>query len=125
MRFLVDNALSPIVAKDLNAAGHDAVHVREIGLNAASDDVIFDRAAEDGRVLLSADTDFGAILAQRRASKPSVILFRHGLERKPRDQTPVILANLPQLEDAIEQGSLVILEPSRVRIRTLPVGNVR
>lgn len=37
MRFLADNALSPRLA----AAGHDAVHVRDYGMQAASDDEIF------------------------------------------------------------------------------------
>jgi len=32
MRFLIDNALSPRIAKGLNEASHDAIHVREIEL---------------------------------------------------------------------------------------------
>ncbi len=32
MRFLVDNALSPEVARGLSDAGHSAIHVRDIGL---------------------------------------------------------------------------------------------
>ncbi|MGH9409395.1 MAG: DUF5615 family PIN-like protein [Vicinamibacterales bacterium] len=44
MRFLVDNALSPALAVLLTDAGHDAVHVRSLGLQHAQDMDIFERA---------------------------------------------------------------------------------
>jgi predicted nuclease of predicted toxin-antitoxin system len=49
MRFLVDNALSPEVARGLSDTGHDAIHVRDIGLAAAADSEIFDHAAAEDR----------------------------------------------------------------------------
>ncbi len=124
MRFLVDNALSPVLATLLSRGGHDALHVRTIELQRAEDLVIFDKAAAEDRIVVSADTDFGALLAARSVRKPSVIQFRGPGSRKPDALARVMLSNLPQLSDALERGSIVTFEPSRVRVRALPINTI-
>ena len=123
MRFLVDNALSPVLATLLSRAGHDALHVRTIELQRAEDIVIFDKAAAEDRIVISADTDFGALLAARHVQKPSLIQFRGPGSRKPDALSRAILSNLSQLADALEHGSIVTFEPSRIRVRALPINS--
>jgi predicted nuclease of predicted toxin-antitoxin system len=121
MKFLVDNALSPAIALGLLDAGHDAIHVRDYDIADASDSVIFQRAADEDRIVLSADTDFGTILALRSLSKPSVILFRGATPRRPTDQVALLLANLPMISAEIENGAVAIIEPTRIRLLSLPI----
>lgn len=121
MRFLVDQNRSPRLAELLRTAGHDAVHTFEIGLERAEDDELLERARAEDRIVLSGDTDFGALLALARHASPSVILFRQRVRRRAEFQAEVLLRNLDELAPALEAGAVVIVEDDRVRLRRLPL----
>lgn len=122
MRFLVDQCLSVELAERLAADGHDAVHVASYGLSRADDEEVLDRAATEGRVLVSADTDFGGLLAARDITVPSVVLFRRRTRRRPHEQAMILLTNLAAVEEDLDAGAIAVIDDTGIRIRRLPIG---
>jgi predicted nuclease of predicted toxin-antitoxin system len=120
MRFLVDSALSPTLARYLIEAGHDAVHVRDRGLATAIDDDVLALADREHRVLLSQDTDFGTLLALHRARRPSFVLFRCD-NKQSEFLVKLLLVQLDEIHEDLESGSVIVIEETRVRIRHLPI----
>ena len=72
---------------------------------------------------MSVDTDFGTLLATRTTRKPSVIQFRGPGSRRPEALAHTLLSNLSQLSNALESGSIITCEPSRIRMRALPINS--
>jgi predicted nuclease of predicted toxin-antitoxin system len=121
VKFLVDNNLSPLLAEGLKAAGHDAVHLRDLGMQAAPDPAVLQRAQVDERVLVSADTDFGGLLSRSHATGPSVLLIRRLAGRRAAEQSAIILANLDQIAEDLIAGAVVVIGDDWIRIRRLPM----
>lgn len=121
MKFLVDNALSPNLAVGLRAAGHDVVHLRDIGLASASDAEVFQIALADSRVIVSEDTDFATLLALRNAVKPSVLLFRGIQDRSAANLLSLLQTNIAAVTGDLDAGAVVVIENTRIRIRRLPM----
>jgi len=119
MKFLVDNAISPFVSRELSRAGYDALHVRDLGMAASSDEEILECARVEERVVISADTDFGTLLTLRRQASPSFLLLRGGIERHPASQAAALLRELPGLTEHLRAGAIVVVTRSRIRIRRL------
>lgn len=118
MKFLVDQAISWQVARDLTDAGHDAVHVRDVGLAAASDEIVLQRAAIERRAVVTQDTDFGTLLAASGKARPSVILLR--LRRgNPDAHSRILLENIRTIEEDLAQGAIVVVTDAAIRIRRL------
>lgn len=120
MKLLVDESLQHELARILTEAGHDAVHVTDLDLHGAADDDVLAAAADTGRIVVTADTDFGTLLALSNAPRPSVILLRRAGRRAP-ERAQAILTVLELVAEQLMRGSVITVEGSRLRIRELPI----
>jgi predicted nuclease of predicted toxin-antitoxin system len=110
----------PGLAALRRAAGHDCAHVYELGFGGQPDEQVMALADRDNRILVSADTDFGELLANAPVLAPSVILLRRA-DKRARSLAAVILANLEQVADDLAAGALIVISDTRIRDRRLPM----
>jgi predicted nuclease of predicted toxin-antitoxin system len=79
------------------------------------------QARGESRVLISADTDFGTLLAREGADRPSIMLIRRLSGRRATEQAAIILANLDVVSEDLDSGAVVVLTDEWVRVRRLPI----
>jgi predicted nuclease of predicted toxin-antitoxin system len=124
MKFLADMNVSMSTVRHLLADGHDAVHLREQGLERLSDAEIIEKAREEGRVIITFDLDFGDLMAAGNEVLPSIVIFR--LSEATPSNVSLRLSETLQLKEAeLAEGAIVIVEDARYRTRLLPVFRVR
>jgi len=99
---------------------HEALHVREEGMQKADDESILAKARAEERILLTLDLDFGYLMAISGADLPSVIIFRLGNET-----ADVITRRLEEVlyccEADLLSGALVTVDDDSIRVRQLPI----
>jgi len=123
MRFLADMGVDVRVVHWLREQGHDAIHLRDEGLQRLPDAEIFEKASHEQRVVLTFDLDFAEIAALIDRRPVAVIVFRlhntravHVISR--------LEAVLKVSSTALQRSAIVTVEESRHRIRQLPIGTV-
>ncbi len=79
-----------------------------------------DYASENGMVVFTHDLDFGALLADRKTSGPSVIQIR-AQNILPTSIGDLVVVALRTSVGQLEAGALVTVDPTRRRIRFLPI----
>jgi predicted nuclease of predicted toxin-antitoxin system len=100
MRLLLDENLPVSLAALLESRVEwDVRHVRDLGMMATSDVRILAHAKADDRILVSADTDFGGLLAASGARGPSVVLLRLGSGRRAEVLASLLMTNIPVLAE--------------------------
>lgn len=118
MRLLLDQGLPRSTVERLSERGIEAVHTADVDLASASDASILDFAREQGRVVVTLDADFHALLARSGERAPSVIRLR--IDRATAELvTDLIVLVLDRCRDDLESGSMVSTNGARVRVRRL------
>ncbi len=120
MELLLDQGLPRSAAKLLKAHKIDTIHVNEIGLWAAEDIEIIQKARESNCVVITLDADFHSLLALSNASSPSVIRIRiEGLRAK--SLTELLLNVINECYKELQKGVAITVDSRRIRIRNLPL----
>ena len=106
MLFLIDAQLPPSLAGALRDAGCEAVHVADLGLEAATDRQIWGEAFSRSAVLVTKDRDF-SLLRAASEDGPVILWVRVG-NTDNRTLKAQILRTLPAIICAVERGETVI-----------------
>jgi predicted nuclease of predicted toxin-antitoxin system len=117
---VVDMNLSVEWIRLLGQAGCPAVHWSMVGDPRADDRTIMGWASANKHVVFTHDLDFGTALALTHAGGPSVIQVR-AQRVLPEHIGPMVLMALKQYERELSAGALVVVEPSKSRVRILPL----
>lgn len=120
MKILVDMNLSPRWTDFLAGAGHEAVHWSDVASGNEPDSQIMAWAVDRGYLILTADLDFGAILAASGETRPSVLQIRSDV-LTTHAIGAIVLRALDQARQELVEGALVSVDATRARLRLLPL----
>ncbi|MDB5294215.1 MAG: uncharacterized protein JWO31_198 [Phycisphaerales bacterium] len=113
MRVLLDSCVAGLSADAVRGAGHDVVWVGDWPSD-PGDEQILRRAADEGRVVVTIDKDFGELAVVRgvlHAGLVRLVGFRAG------EQGKAVVRLLAAYETELVAGAIVTAEPWRVRVR--------
>ncbi len=120
IKFLADENISPKTVSFLNARGYDTIRVDGIKIG-KKDKEIIEYARINGYVLITMDLDFGYILSYIKDNKPSIIILRLTYPEPDNVNSHLLKAlNNEEVVSNLMEGSVIIIEDDRIRIRRLP-----
>lgn len=120
IRLLADVHISPKTVGDLQKQGYEIIRSSEVLPANAPDINILEFARTENWVVLTQDLDSSMLVALSRYSQPSLITLRLS-SAKPDIVTQKLLDVLPQIEEALQEGSAITIQDESIRIRKLPV----
>ena len=117
MKFLIDRCAGRKLAHWLQSQGHDVLESRALGPD-PGDKALLEMAVEQGRTLVTIDSDFAQLVFLHRAS-------HHGIVRLPdvpaqeriRLMETVLLKHL----EALKSQAIITIRGQRIRISRAPI----
>jgi predicted nuclease of predicted toxin-antitoxin system len=120
MRFLIDMPLTPSLSTFLRELGHDAIHAADVGAARAADSTLLVKARTESRVVITADLDFGRLMAEVPEKSPGIILLRGG-SYSDEEMIELVQRVLRSVKQELLAKSLVVIDRYRIRRRQLPI----
>ena len=122
MRFVLDMGLAQSTARYLQSLGHDAIHLRDQGLQRLPDVQIIQKARAEGRIILTHDLDFSRLVAISQSRLPSVITFRLK-DMRPAQVNHYLNEALDHFAADLQSGALISVGDNGIRVRRLPIAD--
>ena len=118
MRFFIDRCAGTLLATWLRTQGHDVVESRQFGPD-PGDQVLLEWAAQESRILITIDTDFGQLVFLRGQS-------HRGLIRLPdvpaKERVAIVKDLIERFQTELETGAIITVRGAKIRISKSPAG---
>jgi predicted nuclease of predicted toxin-antitoxin system len=118
VQFLADEHFPRSSITRLHAAGHDVVAVAE-RMPGATDAAILATAATEGRVVLTFDSDFGALIFRSRRPAPAGVVYFRFDPATPLEPAERLLRFLAQ-PDIVVLHTITVIDDVGYRQRPFP-----
>jgi predicted nuclease of predicted toxin-antitoxin system len=116
MKIKLDENIGCRGAELLRAAGHDVMTVRDQNLQGASDELLFKVCADEARVLITLDHDFGQVLRFPPERGAGLVVLELGTRVTALSLLNRLQEFLTMAQGQSPSGALWIVEPGRVRV---------
>jgi len=119
LRFVLDEDVQLSLAAILRDAGHEAVHIQDLGLKGAGDEEVFAEAQSRGSVLVTGDIGLADLRLLSRTDHHGVVLLRMPAELPTDAMNREIMRLLLIVPEREFAGSIVVVEPGNLRVRRM------
>jgi len=120
MKLLLDQGLPRSTVEKLRLCGIESVHVGDIGMAAATDMEIIQKAFDESLIVVTLDSDFHTILASTGNKRPSVIRIRiEGL--KSQEMSVLMQSVIESVSDELDSGAAISVNEKGIRVRKMPL----